>query len=109
MVYDKLPRTIKHHRLIMSVALDGSHLTLIVRRISIAILRTCRTIYEEAGGIVKDTIAKFIVEQPMRMIVTEDDYFGDLSEFMKLSAMIRRDILARSFQDESGRVCQMVL
>ncbi|ORY01123.1 hypothetical protein BCR34DRAFT_592371 [Clohesyomyces aquaticus] len=73
MVYERLPRGFRHHKLELPLG-PADHLmceiTLINRRLPVAILATCRAIFDEANAIVQKLAKEFILndDAPIRMI-----------------------------------------
>ncbi|KAF2708697.1 hypothetical protein K504DRAFT_467933 [Pleomassaria siparia CBS 279.74] len=68
MVYDNLPRCIRHHTIPVDQQVPA---VVIARTVHIAILRTCKTVYSEAIFIVQSITRNFIVTSIPKMFVTE--------------------------------------
>jgi hypothetical protein len=80
MVYERLPRIIRHTPSRQTQNLEDGDITtglraliLITRHVPTAILATCRTIHAEANGIVMRLLRTFILEQEPRLIYDIDD------------------------------------
>jgi len=84
MVYERLPRKIKHHQ--TRHPDEPSHrVTFILRSVPVALLATCRLVHDEAKPIVQDLTKKFILEAPPRII----DGVSGRGEGRMLDALIR--------------------
>lgn len=66
MVYDRLPREIKHTHIILDERSD--QITLVRPYMELTILCTCQTIYSEANHLVQRSITRFILDKPPRGI-----------------------------------------
>jgi hypothetical protein len=71
-VYEFLPRTIKHTR-IVPPATPGNpklqvKLILVTKHVPTAILATCREVYTEANAIVQKIVKRFILDSPPKII-----------------------------------------
>jgi hypothetical protein len=69
MVYERLPRQIKHTKVSTPA---GSPIILITRHLPTAILRTSTTVYSEARRTVSDLIRRFVEESQPKIIELED-------------------------------------
>lgn len=67
MVYERLPRKIKHHQA-RHPDEPSRRVTFIVRSVPVAILTTCWTINREARVIVETLIKNFILDSPSRLL-----------------------------------------
>ena len=66
MVYDRLPRAIKHVHIDLDMELD--QVTLVRPYIEWTIVATCKLIKEETSSLLERTITQFILERPPRII-----------------------------------------
>ncbi|KAF1955177.1 hypothetical protein CC80DRAFT_536190 [Byssothecium circinans] len=84
MVYERLPRKIKHHQ--VRHPDESSHrITFIVRSVPVAILATCGTINHEARAIVETMKKNFILDCPSRLL----DGVSGRREGRMLDAIVR--------------------
>ena len=91
MVYESLPRTIKHSTFTYSEpkSIHARHdLILITRHVPTAILATCKTIHAEATGIVQRMLEDFILNTTPKIIQRHSD-----SNYLSLRYVFR-DIIA---------------
>ncbi|KAF2681121.1 hypothetical protein K458DRAFT_86505 [Lentithecium fluviatile CBS 122367] len=95
MVYENLPRRIKHHQ--TRHPDEPSHrVTLILRSVPVAILATCKLVHDEARPIVTTIAKNFILDSPPRII----DGISGRGEGRMLDAIVKagvkqHDILRR--------------
>jgi hypothetical protein len=66
MVYERLPRQIKHRRI--SEKTCSNYIILIDKSVSTSILATCKQVYDEASGILHEAIQNFIMYLPPKVI-----------------------------------------
>jgi hypothetical protein len=69
MIYERLPRQIKHTKV---TTIASSSIILITRHPPTAIFRTSTTVYNEARRIVSDLIRRFVEESQPKIIELED-------------------------------------
>jgi len=69
MVYERLPRQIKHHH-VMDPSKSEDHFVLITRCLPVALLATCKSINSEAIGIVQKIQNDFILSQCQQFITS---------------------------------------
>jgi hypothetical protein len=71
-VYEFLPRTIKHTHVVAPATLDNPEpqveLILVTKHVPTAILATCREVYTEANTIVQKIVKRFILDTPPKVI-----------------------------------------
>ncbi|PVI06749.1 hypothetical protein DM02DRAFT_667265 [Periconia macrospinosa] len=84
MVYERLPRKIKHHQ-VRHPDEPSSRVTFIVRSVPVAILATCWTINHEAHSIVEALVKNFILDSPSRLL----DGIGGRRQGRMLDAIVR--------------------
>jgi hypothetical protein len=72
MVYEFLPRTIKHTLVVTPATLDPPEpqveLIMVTKHVPTAILATCREVYTEANTIVQKIVKRFILDTPPKII-----------------------------------------
>jgi hypothetical protein len=79
MVYEFLPRTIKHAHVVPPATPDNPmsqvELILVTKHVPTAILATCREVYTQANAIVQNIVKRFITGSPPKIIdtVASDD------------------------------------
>lgn len=84
LVYENLPRTIKHHQ--TRHPDEPSHrMSFILKSVPVAILSTCRTVHDEARPILQATLNAFVRDVPPRLI----DGVSGRGEGRLLDAVIR--------------------
>lgn len=69
MVYERLPRRIRHTHIREHPRSNTVFITLITRSMSVGILRTCRAVYREARNIVQKIMTEFILATPPKIIL----------------------------------------
>lgn len=67
MVYERLPRQIKHTYISTKYRDNGA--IIVTKHLPLALLQTCRTVYAEAESIVKKLIQSFILESNPKLIM----------------------------------------
>jgi hypothetical protein len=72
MIYEFLPRTIKHTHVVAAATLDNPEpqveLILVTKHVPTAILATCREVHTEANAIVQKIVRRFILDTPPKII-----------------------------------------
>jgi hypothetical protein len=69
MIYERLSRTLKHHTL--QSPPENDPVTFITRSIDLSIMRTCKTIYNEAHRVIRRVLRNFIESASPKLICTE--------------------------------------
>jgi primosomal replication protein N len=91
MIYERLPRTIKHHRIKINHPIYENEqiVTLVVRSIPVSILGANRQIYNEAQNVVRALAESFILKASPQMLVVADSYSHILTATSGLSHCVR--------------------
>jgi hypothetical protein len=82
MVYERLPREIKHYFIRLTPA-EGPNegpppMTFVKNAVPTAILATCKEVHAEANAIVQRTIKSFILESPPKLFLALPERDGDI-------------------------------
>ncbi|KAF2108792.1 hypothetical protein BDV96DRAFT_586671 [Lophiotrema nucula] len=83
MIYERLPRTIRHTTLTVH---EGISATLIQPTTPTSILATCRQINDEAQGIVKNTVDKWVLSSGIKVITISSTLSNAVLEHVLLLA-----------------------
>jgi hypothetical protein len=91
MIYERLPRTIKHHRIELNTSDHDSEqiVTLVTRSIPVSVLGANRQIYNEAQNVVRGLTENFILKASPQMLVVTDTETHILTGTYSLSQCIR--------------------
>jgi ferritin-like metal-binding protein YciE len=91
MIYERLPRTIKHHRIEINHPIYEHEqvVTLVVRSIPVSILGANRQIYNEAQNVIRAIAESFILKASPQMLVVTDSYSHVLTATSGLSHRVR--------------------
>ena len=73
MIYERVPRTIKHRVILSHLGTSRGKVTVVLRSVSTSILLTCHAVHEEANSVVQKAICKFVLSSPPRLVA---DFVG---------------------------------
>lgn len=109
MVYERLPRHIKHRKFPARLGKDSEicNLALVSRCLPVSILATCRQVFDEANEIVQKLAREFVAgsEMPVRLLYIHDYHNADEEGFQRLETARWRLVAALEVLCAEVRTC----
>jgi hypothetical protein len=91
MIYERLPRTVKHHRVNFNTEkcdIEGWSLVFITRSVPMSILATCRSINSEARAVVSNLAVSFVSTGTPKMLCVRERKYGAVEMINDLAILL---------------------